>query len=55
MLMFSTHKIKYIWFLPKKVNFLFLSNILLEATCNVSPTEKGGAENEKTNFFSQPK
>ena len=27
MLIFSTHEMKYIWYLPKKVNFLFILSI----------------------------
>ena len=37
----------------KKVNFLFILYFLY-ATCNASPTEKGGAENAKTNFLANP-
>ena len=36
----------------KKVNFLFILYFLL-ATCNVSPSEKRGAENAKTKIFSK--
>ena len=38
-----THEMKYSCYLPKKYFF-----ILLQATCNVSPTEKGGGENIRT-------
>ena len=40
----------YLIFAEKKVNFLFLLYFLY-TSCNVSPTEKVGAENAKTIFF----
>ena len=43
-LMFSTHTMKYIWYLSKKKSKFSLSFIFIQATCNVSPTDKGGAE-----------
>ena len=52
-LMFSTHEMKYIG-IYKKINVLFIK-YFLKATCNVSPTEKGGAENAKTKNVSKPK
>ena len=45
-MMFSTHEMKHIWYLPKKSIFSSFLYFLL-ATCNVSTTEKGGAENAK--------
>ena len=41
-------------FIHLKSKFYFIS-YFLKATCNVSPTEKGGAENAKTRYFSKPK
>ena len=43
----------YLIFTLKELNFLFLLYFLL-ATCNVSPTEKGGAENAKTKKLANP-
>ena len=51
-LMFSTHEMKYIWYLPHKSKFSFYF-VLFYATYNVSPSEKGGAENAQTIFFFQ--
>ena len=45
-----THEMKYIiWYLPKKNFFLYF------ILCVGYITEKGGAENAITNFFSKPK
>ena len=51
--MFSTHEMKYIWFKLKEVHVIFIL-YFLKATCNVSPTEKGGAENAKPIKVKQP-
>ena len=53
-LMFSTHEINTFAIYREKSKFSFYF-ILLWATCNVSRTEKGDAENAKTKIFSKPK
>ena len=45
MLIFSPHKKKYIWYLPKKVNFLFLSYTLRRITESIMWIVLGFASN----------
>ena len=46
----------YLIFTEKsKFSFYFILLSFLYATCNVSPTEKGCAENAKSKIFSKPK